>query len=216
MKGYISRSKNCYYTKNNDLTNGNIDVGDGSFEVSNDMASSALICTPPQLEEASSCANILNQRNGNEDNLPIMVSHFDDSTRETSSLPRPVPQSKSLLVSPRQPNKSLETSKEITSANTDNKSQIHQRKGFLRKRDAHKKDISQALKQATPALTFSELLKSPRDLKFPELTETDVQVKSGKECTLEHLQNQIILEDLNNLNQNHLLTFHSVICGFLQ
>ena len=198
LKGYISRSKNYYYTKNNDLTNGNIDVGDGSFEVSNDMALSALICTPPQLEEASSCANILNQRNGNEDDLPIMVSHFDDSTRETSSLPRPVPQSKSLLVSPRQPNKSLETSKEITSANTDNKSQIHQRKGFLRKRDAHKKDISQALKQATPALTFSELLKSPRDSKFPELTETDVQVKSGKECTLEHLRNQIILEDLNN------------------
>ena len=58
------------------MTNGNIDVGDGSFEVSNDMALSALICTPPQLEEASSCANILNQRNGNEDNLPIMVSHF--------------------------------------------------------------------------------------------------------------------------------------------
>ena len=140
LKGYISRSKNYYYTKNNDLTNGNIDVGNDSFEISNDMASSPLSCTPPQFEEASSYTNVLNHRTGNEDDLPIMVSHFDDSTRETSSLPRPVPQSKSLLVSPRQP--SLETSKEITLAPTDNKSQTQQRKRFLRKRETNKKDIS--------------------------------------------------------------------------
>ena len=198
LKGYISRSKNHYYTKNNGLTNGNVDVGNDSFEISNDMASSPLSCTPPLFEEAST-SNVLNHGTGNEDDLPIMVSHFDDSTRETSSLPRPVPQSKSLLVSPRQPSKSLETSKEIAaSAHTTSKSQIHQRKGFLRKRDTDKKDISQALKQATPALTFSELLKSPRDLKSPELTETYGQVKSDKECTLERLRNQIILEDLKN------------------
>ena len=47
-------------------------------------------------------------------------------------------------------------------------------------------------------MTFSELLKSPRDLKSPELTETDGQDKSDKECTLENLRNQIILEDLKN------------------
>ena len=199
LKGYISRSKNHYYTKSNDLANGNVDVGNDSFEISNDMASSPLSCTPPQFEEASSGTNVLNHGAGNEDDLPIMVSHFDDSTKETSSLPRPVPQSKSLLVSPRQSNKSLETSNEIApSAHTTNESQIHQRKGFLRKKDTHKKDIPQALKQATSALTFSELLKSPRDVKSPELTETDGQANSDKECTLEHLRNQIILEDLKD------------------
>ena len=169
MKSYISRSKNYYYTKNNDLTNGNIDVGDGSFEVSNDMALSALICTPPQLEEASSCDNILNQRNGNEDNLPIMVSYFDDSTGETSSLPGPVPQSKSLLVSPRQP--SLETSKEITLVPTDNKSQTQQRKRFLRKKETNKKDISHftSFETGNSCIDFLRIIKISKRFKISSI-----------------------------------------------
>lgn len=148
------------------MTNGNIDVGNDSFEISNDMASSPLSCTPPQFEEASSYTNVLNHRTGNEDDLPIMVSHFDDSTRETSSLPRPVPQSKSLLVSPRQP--SLETSKEITLAPTDNKSQTQQRKIFLRKRETNKKDISHftSFETGNSCIDFLRIIKIPKRFKI--------------------------------------------------